>query len=132
MLTRALVADMVNRAEAKASALGVACSIAVVDEGGNLRAFVRTDDATLGSIPGARRKAFTAAASGRSTAAFFAMVSENPAMASILGSGIEGFMFLPGGEPLRVGERHVGGIGVAGGQGSQDQEIADAGLEALA
>ena len=49
-------------ARAKATEIGVAMNIAVVDEGGNLVAFARMDGAWLGSIDIAQNKAFTARA----------------------------------------------------------------------
>ena len=44
---------------AKASKIGVAMSVAIVDAGNNLTAFARQDGALLGSIDVARSKGYT-------------------------------------------------------------------------
>jgi uncharacterized protein GlcG (DUF336 family) len=51
---------MLSAAEAKATSLGVAYNIAVVDAGGHLLAFLRQDGALIGSIELAIDKAVTA------------------------------------------------------------------------
>lgn len=58
---------VVAAAEEKAAEIGVAMNIAVVDAGNNLTAFVRQEDAWLGSIEIAKDKAFTARAFDIST-----------------------------------------------------------------
>lgn len=51
---------MLSAAEAKAAEFGIAYNVAVVDAGGHLVAFVRQDDALIGSIDLAIKKAVTA------------------------------------------------------------------------
>jgi uncharacterized protein GlcG (DUF336 family) len=46
--------------------------------------------------------------------------------------GIDRLILFGGGYPITVGEAVVGGIGVSGGHYSQDMEVAQAGLSALA
>jgi uncharacterized protein GlcG (DUF336 family) len=46
--------------------------------------------------------------------------------------GIDRLIVFGGGYPIMVGEAVVGGIGVSGGHYSQDMEVAQAGLSALA
>ena len=53
---------MVDAALKKSAAQGVSINIAVVDAGGNLKAFVREDGAFLGSIDISQKKARTARA----------------------------------------------------------------------
>jgi Haem-degrading len=53
---------VIEAAERKASEIGVAMNIAVVDAGNNLTAFARMDGAWLGSIDIAQNKAYTARA----------------------------------------------------------------------
>lgn len=60
--------QMLAAAEAKATGLGVAYNIAVVDAGGHLLAFLRLDDALIGSIDLAINKAVTARVFDKSTA----------------------------------------------------------------
>ena len=59
-ITLAQTQTVMQAAVAKARAINVPMNIAVVDAGGNLKAFVRMDDAFLGSIDIAERKARTA------------------------------------------------------------------------
>ena len=54
--------SILEAAPAKATQVGVPMNIAVVDEGSNLVAFARMDDAWLGSIDIAQNKAYTARA----------------------------------------------------------------------
>jgi uncharacterized protein GlcG (DUF336 family) len=53
---------VLEAARTKATQIGVPMNIAVVNEGGNLVAFARMDDAWLGSIDIAQNKAYTARA----------------------------------------------------------------------
>ena len=58
---------VIEAALAKSNELGVIMDIAVVDAGGNLKAFVRMDEACLGCIDTAIRKARTARLFDRAT-----------------------------------------------------------------
>ncbi len=57
----------IRAAEAKAKELGTQMCIAVVDSGGNLKAFHRMDDAWVGSIDIAQKKAKTSVFFGMMT-----------------------------------------------------------------
>ena len=59
-LTLAQAQEVLKAALVKAEAQGVPMNIAVVDAGGNLKAFAREDGAFLGSIDVATKKARTA------------------------------------------------------------------------
>lgn len=63
----AIAHEMIDAARSEAARLGVGMSIAVVDDGGNLKAFVRMDDAELAGIELARDKAYTALANSAAT-----------------------------------------------------------------
>lgn len=126
MLTSERASRMVEAAVSKAEELGVAGSVAVVDSGGHLKAFVRMDGAVLGSADGAKRKAHTAITSGMSTSQWFEIVTGNAAFGAIVGHGTEGTLFLPGGEPITDTEGIEGAIGFSGGQPDQDAEIVGA------
>src|SRR5258706_3367500 len=58
---------VIAAAEKKAAEIGQPMNIAVADEGGNLVAHVRMDNAWIGSIDIAQNKAFTSRAFGIST-----------------------------------------------------------------
>src|SRR5882757_7786774 len=65
-----LAQKMVDAAVAKARELGVSENVAILDDGGNLKAFGRMDDAPLPTIEMAQNKAYTALF-GVSTQEFF-------------------------------------------------------------
>src|SRR5207302_9590908 len=55
-----LAQNMVNAAVAKARELGVTENVAILDDGGNLKAFSRMDGASIPTIEIAQNKAYTA------------------------------------------------------------------------
>lgn len=121
---------MSEAAKAKAKEIGVPMNIAVVDEGANLKSFHRMENAWLGSIDIAIRKA--------KTARFFDMNTGEIGKLSQPGGplfGIEhsngGLISFPGGVVLKNGDTVVGAIGVSGGSVEQDHEVAAAGAAAL-
>jgi uncharacterized protein GlcG (DUF336 family) len=65
-----LAQEMVNAAVAKARELGVRENVAILDDGGNLKAFSRMDGASIPTIEIAQNKAYTALF-GVSTQDFF-------------------------------------------------------------
>jgi uncharacterized protein GlcG (DUF336 family) len=122
---------VVAAAEAKAVEIGCPMDIAVVDGGGNLKAFVRMDDSFLGSIDIAINKAFTAVA--------FKMPTEDLASMAQVGEPIFGInttndgrvVIFGGGVPLKRGDDIAGAVGVSTGTVEQDQEVAEAGAAAF-
>jgi len=117
---------MVRAAVVKAVETEVPQCIAVVDDGGNLLAFVRMDGAKFLSIESSIRKAVTAASGRAATGGIGADVEMKLAHAT---SGR--LVNLKGGLPVVVEGIVVGGIGVGSGTGEQDLEVARAGLAAL-
>jgi uncharacterized protein GlcG (DUF336 family) len=132
MLTSETANRFVDAAVAKAEELGVAGSVAVVDAGGHLKAFVRMDGSVLGASDGAQRKAHTAVTSGMSTSQWFQIVTGDAGFGAIVGHGTEGTLFLPGGEPIVGADGIEGAIGFSGGQPDQDAEIVASALSAAA
>ncbi len=122
---------ILKAALAKAAAIKVPMNIAIVDAGGNLKAFYRMEDAFLGSIDISIKKAVTAR--------YFNMPTRTLGEASQPGKplyGIEvtnkGLVIFAGGVPLV--DKHnviVGAIGVSGGSVDEDESVALAGATAL-
>jgi len=118
-------------AKVKAKQIGVPMNIAIVDEGANLVSFHRMDNAWLGSIDIAIRKA--------KTARFFDMNSGEIGKLSQPGGplyNIEhsngGLISFPGGVVLKdASGKIIGAIGVSGGSVEQDHEVASAGAAVL-
>jgi uncharacterized protein GlcG (DUF336 family) len=121
----------VTEAMQKAEEINTLMNIAVVDAGGNLKAFVRMDGAWLGSIDISIRKA--------RTARYFDMDTGDLGAASQPGGplyNIEvsngGLITFPGGIPIRDGNGEVvGAIGVSGSTVENDHTVADAGAKSL-
>jgi uncharacterized protein GlcG (DUF336 family) len=118
-------------ARQKAEAIGVAMNIAIVDEGNNLVAFQRMDGAWLGSMDIAKGKAYTARAFNMSTKDLAPLCVPGQPLFGIHVSNEGRLIIFAGGIPLERGGEVVGAIGVSGGSVEQDQEVAEAGVEAF-
>src|SRR2546430_14631430 len=88
-----LAQRMVEEAVAKAKELGVTENVAILDDGGNLKAFRRMDEAPILCIEMAQNKAYTALF-GVSTQDFFNFIQGDPSLLA--------------GIPTRSEERRVG------------------------
>jgi len=122
---------VLTAAMTKAEQIGHPMNIAVVDEGGHLSAFVRMDRAWRGSIDIAINKAFTSRAFDIETKALAGMSQPGEPFYGIHVSNGGRIMIFAGGVPLKRGEEVVGAIGVSGGTGTQDQQVAEAGAAAF-
>jgi uncharacterized protein GlcG (DUF336 family) len=122
---------VLEAAQTKAAEIGVPMNIAVVDEGSNLVAFARMDDAWLGSIDIAQSKAYTARAFDMPTKDLAPLAQPGGSLYGIEASNRGRVIVFAGGIPLVSGSRVVGAIGVSGGSVEQDQEVAEAGVAAF-
>jgi uncharacterized protein GlcG (DUF336 family) len=122
---------IIEAARSKATEIGVPMNIAVVDEGTNLVAFARMDDAWLGSIDIAQNKAYTARAFDMPTKDLVPLVQPGAPLYGIEASNHGRLIVFAGGIPLVSESRVVGAIGVSGGSVEQDQEVAEAGAAAF-
>jgi glc operon protein GlcG len=127
MLTLETIKQIAARAEQAAALIPCAMSIAIVDSGANLVYVERMDDALIGSVEVARKKARSAVLFRRPTKAFEDMLAGGrTALLSLPGA-----MPIEGGVPLIVNGKAVGGIGVSGGTGQQDGIVANAAADSL-
>jgi uncharacterized protein GlcG (DUF336 family) len=126
MITLEKAHKVIAAAEAKAHEIGQPMNIAVVDAGTNLLAFIRMDGAWLGSIDIAMNKAFTAKAFDISTRELGQNSQPGDQFFGINTSNHNRVMIFAGGIPLRVSGKVVGAVGVSGGSGAQDQQVAEA------
>jgi uncharacterized protein GlcG (DUF336 family) len=130
LLTAEAANAMVMAALAECQKNGYKVSAAVVDRGGNLLAFVRDPTAGPHTAESSRRKAFTAATFGMTSAAF-ATLTANPAAAGL--KDLTGVFALAGGVPIKIGNDVLGGIGVGGAPGGdKDEACASIGLAKVA
>ena len=107
-----LAQKMVNEAVAKARELGVSENVAILDEGGNLKAFGRMDEAPILSIEMAQNKAYTALF-GIPTQDFFNFIQGDPALLAGIPT-LARMAAWGGGFPIKVNGEVVGAIGVSG------------------
>jgi glc operon protein GlcG len=119
---------MAESAEKKATAMGIKVHIAIVDDGGNLKYFLRQDGAPLVAEKISQMKAFTAVAMEKSTADVGEVSkAETP--------GIElvpNLIKFGGGIPIKNSKGQIlGGIGVSGASKEDDATCAQAGLDAV-
>ena len=115
----------------KSLEIGVKMDIAVVDAGGNLKAFFRMEGAWLGSIDIAIKKARTARNFDMPTGEIGKLSQPGGPLYNIEHSN-GGLITFPGGLPLRSAEGGViGAIGVSGSSVEDDHTVATAGAEAL-
>ena len=123
---------IVSAAHQKAQDLGQPMNVAVVDNGGNLKAFSRMDEAWLGSIDIAIDKAFTANAFKMSTQDLSEMAQPGQPLFGINTTNDDRIVIFDGGIPLTREDGTVAGaVGVSGGTPDQDHEVAEAGTEAF-
>ena len=122
---------MIAAAEKKAEELGQPMNVAVVDAGGNLVAFERMENAWLGSIDIAQKKAWTSRAFDITTQDLGANSQPGDQFFGIHASNDGKVMIFAGGIPLKKDGKVVGAIGVSGGSGVQDHAVAEAGAAAL-
>ena len=107
-----LAQKMLNAAVAKARELGVTENIAILDDGGNLKAFSRMDGAPIPTIEMAQNKAYTALL-GVSTQDFFNFIQGDPSLLAGIPT-LARMAAWGGGFPIEVDGEVVGAIGVSG------------------
>jgi len=124
-LADCLIISAAAEAEAKKNGWNVA--IAILDDGGHLLHFIRMDGATPANAGIAVEKGRTAAFSRRSSGKWQEIVKGGrPEMLKM-----PGILPVQGGVPIVADGTCVGGVGVSGVQSHQDEQIAQAGIDAL-
>ena len=130
-LTLAQAQKVVAAAEAKAQQQGTLMNIAVIDAGGNLKAFARMDGAFLGSIDISLKKAKTARDFNMSSKELGDLAQPGKPL-----YGIEvtngGLAIFGGGELIRdKSGTIIGAIGVSGSSVEDDMAVSQAGAAGL-
>jgi glc operon protein GlcG len=126
-LTAADCEVIMKAAQAEAARNKWAVSIAIVDEGGYLWRLERADGASLASAEVAEAKATTAAIGRNTTKAMEDMVKDRPGVLMMPGR-----VPVQGGVPIMVGGECVGAVGASGVKSPEDEQIALAGVKAIA
>jgi len=122
---------VIAAAKRKASDIKTRMDIAVVDAGGNLKAFARMDGAWLGSIDISIKKARTARWFDMNTGEIGKLSQPGGPLFGIEHSN-GGLITFPGGVPLKDRDGNViGAVGASGSTVENDHAVATAGAEAL-
>jgi len=114
---------IIDAAEKKAAELGVDMNIAVVDESGNLIAFVRMDGARITDVEAAINKASAAVTAGGRFGSGRSMDARGISSTNA-DSGSRGL-------PIRVRGHIVGAVGCSSGTQDEEHAVAQAGVEAF-
>lgn len=126
-LSLAAAKKIATAAEAEAVKNNWTMVISVLDDGGNLIYLERMDGTQLGSIEVSQGKARTALQFKRPSKAFQDLIDKDQAHLITLGhiTGVQG------GLPVLYEGKIVGSVGCSGGTSAQDEQVAQAGINAL-
>jgi glc operon protein GlcG len=125
-LTATDVKKMLSACEAEAAKNKWAVSISIVDDGGFLLGALRMDGASAITAEVSVGKAKTSAMTKRPSKFFEDRIKERPAFA-----GFPAGILIQGGVPVMHANECVGAIGVSGVQSHEDEQVAQAGANAL-
>lgn len=103
--------------------------VAIVGPSGDLVYFEKQDNCQYASISISQHKARTAARYRRPTVVFERLSGKGPFFAYL--ATLDDVIMSRGGNPIVVGGKLIGAIGVSGGTGSQDDVVSLAGVAAL-
>jgi uncharacterized protein GlcG (DUF336 family) len=122
---------VIRAALEKAEEIGQPMNVAVVDNGSNLKAFARMEDAWLGSVDIAIDKAFTSVSFLMPTQDLAEMTQPGQPLYGLETTNDGRVVNFAGGIPLMRDGEVAGAVGVSGGTVDQDQEVAEAGVSAF-
>jgi uncharacterized protein GlcG (DUF336 family) len=115
---------IIQRALEAAGAQSVRIAAVVLDTGGHIVAAARMDGVGPLNLDVARRKANAVVNLGVSTAEMLQMISRDALISTVLHAE-PSIVMLPGGLPIKDGDRLSGALGIAGGFYPQDQAIGE-------
>lgn len=109
---------------------GYAVSVFVVDRDGETLVAMRGDGAGPHTWENARRKAYTARTTRAPSAAFAKRLADNNPVTRQQAT-LPGMIGIAGGLPIKVGADTIGGVGISGSPGGNDEPCAQAGIDAV-
>ncbi len=121
---------IIDAAREHAARLGVLVSIAVVDAGGSLKAFLRMDGAELAGPTLATDKAYTALAHRTPTHELAKLAAPGGPLFGLHACAGGRYVIFGGGIPIVAYGDVVGAVGVSGASVDEDVACASAGIEA--
>ena len=111
--------------------LGFKIGASVVDRGGHVLVTLRDHGAAHHTVELAQRKAYTSRIFRQSSRDFSQRLRDNPLSAGL--GTTSGVLASLGGYPIKAGDETIGGIGVSGAPGGQnDEACAQAGIDKVA
>lgn len=117
---------IIEAAEKKAEELKVSMVISVVDEGGNLIATHRMDDAWIASLDVAPNKAWTAVALKTRTEGLAEATVPSASLYGLNTTNQGRIVVFGGGIPLESNGKVIGAVGVSGSSVDHDIQVAEA------
>ncbi|WP_087974336.1 GlcG/HbpS family heme-binding protein [Oceanobacillus rekensis] len=124
-----LAKELIAGAEKEAEKIGVSMVISVLDEGGNLIAVHRMDDAWLASIDIAQNKAWTSVALKMPTSNLEEATVPNAELYGLNTTNQGRIVLFGGGIPLESEGKVVGAVGVSGSAVAHDVQVAQAAVD---
>jgi uncharacterized protein GlcG (DUF336 family) len=125
-LSLAAAQSIANGALEACKAMGYSASVVVVDRAGSTLVSLRGDGSGPHTVENARRKAYTANTFKMSTEDFVKDMKTRPVRREQ--TSLPGVIAINGGVPIKVGNDVIGGIGLSGSPG-KDEECVNAGLD---
>ncbi len=125
-LSLSVAQSIANGALEACKAMGYAASVVVVDREGGTLVSLRGDGSGPHTVENARRKAYTANTFKMSTEDFVKDMKTRPVRREQ--TTLPHVIAINGGVPIKVGNDVIGGIGLSGSPG-KDEECVNAGLE---
>ncbi|WP_342515019.1 heme-binding protein [Sporosarcina sp. FSL K6-1522] len=122
---------LIESAEQESKNLGVNMVISVVDQGGNLIAKHRMDDAWIASIEISQNKAWTSVALKAPTANLADATVPNAELYGLTTTNSGKIVVFGGGIPLVADGKVVGAVGVSGSSVPNDVKVAEAAVRAF-
>jgi uncharacterized protein GlcG (DUF336 family) len=131
-ITMKTIQDALAAGVKKAGDINSPSSIAIVDAGRNLLAFVRIEGALLASIEISQNKAYTSRSMNMNTGDIMELVQPGGPLYGMEHSHARPLITFAGGVPITKDGEVIGAVGVAGGMPPDDEAIAQAVADAIA
>lgn len=123
-VTLSLAKKLAAEVEAEAARVGVKAVVVVADNSGRPILCEVMDDAFIASFDVALQKAFTVVSLKMSTIDLKPLAQPGGSLYGIQFTNDSHIVIFGGGEPLKVGGKVVGGLGVSGGTEAEDTALA--------
>ena len=128
-MTLDIALKMIKASEEKAKEIGVPMVITVLNDGGNMVAQHRMDDALLVSVEVSLNKAYSAVSVKLPTDKIGELTQPGAMLYGL--QNVSRMVIFGGGYPVTDGGKIIGAIGVSGGSVPEDMQCAQAGLAAF-